>query len=189
MNILYINGHPYAKSFHAAIRDQYVAAARANGHTVDVLNLGERAFDPVLRFGYSERMPQDAVVEEAQRLVKKADHLVFTYPLWWGMPTSLLMGWIARVFTPGFSYHMTSMSKSERFLIGKTADIIITSRAPRFAWLFVGNSGAAPLTRNLFYLTGIKKRKILVLDFMSLKPDTLARRKKFLKKVARLAQP
>lgn len=188
MKILYINGHPYTKSFHAAIRDEYVAAAKANGHTVEILNLGERTFDPVLRFGYSERMAQDDVIDESQRLVKEADHLVFAYPLWWGTPTSLLMGWIARVFTPGFSYHIISLTRTERFLAGKTADIIITSRAPRFAWPFVGNGGAAPLTKNLFYLTGIKKRKIIVLDFMSLKQDTLARREKFLKKVSRIAQ-
>lgn len=187
MNVLYINGHPYAQSFHAAIRDSYIKAARAGGHTVKILNLGDLEFDPVLRHGYSERMPQDVVIDKSQRLVKWADHLVFAYPLWWGTPTSLLMGWIARVFTPGFSYRMTSMIKSEHFLSDKTADIIITSRAPRFVWLLVGNSGAGPLTRNLFYLTGIKKRKLLVLDFMTLKPDTAHRREKFLAKVARAA--
>lgn len=92
MNILYINGHPYAKSFHAAIRDSYIKAAKEKGHTVKVLNLGELKFDPVLRYGYSERMPQDDDIDESQRLVKWADHLVFASPLWWGTPTSLLMG-------------------------------------------------------------------------------------------------
>lgn len=185
MKILYVNGHPYAKSFHAGIRDAYVAAAQ--GHEIKVLDLGELEFDPILRYGYSERMAQDDVIDESQRLVKWADHIVFVYPLWWGVPTSLLMGWIDRVFTPGFSYRLTSIIKPERMLKGKTADVIITSRAPRLGWFFVGNSGAAPFTRNLFYLTGIKKRKVLVLDLMSLKPDTPARREKFLQRVAKVA--
>lgn len=185
--MLYVNGHPYAKSFHVAIRACYMNAVKAKGHAVEVLNLGELSFDPVLRYGYHERMPEDPVITESQRLVKWADHIVFAYPLWWGMPTSLFMGWVARVFTPGFSYRMVSMTKTEHFLKGKTADVIITSRAPRFAWPFVGNSGAAPLTRNLFYLTGIKKRTITVLDLMSLKSDTPARREAFLKKVAKVA--
>jgi putative NADPH-quinone reductase len=188
MKILYVNGHPYAQSYHAAIRDSYVAAAKAAGHDVEVLNLGELSFDPVLRFGYGKRMPEDAVIDESQRLVKWADHIVFAFPIWWGTPTSLLTGWIERVFTPGFSYHMTSLLKVERFLVGRTADIIITSRAPRFAWLLAGNSGAGPFTHNLFLLTGIKKRKIIALDFMTLKPDTQARREKFLARVAKLAR-
>lgn len=187
MNVLYINGHPYAKSFHAAIRDSYVEAAKSRGHEVKVLNLGDMTFDPVLRYGYSERMPADDVIDESQHLVKWADHLVFAYPLWWGTPTSLFMGWVSRVFTPGFSYRLGDLLKPGRFLAGRTADIIVTSRAPRFGWPFVGNDGVALLTRNLFYLTGIKKRKVAVLDLMTLKPDTPARRQKFLKKVAKLA--
>lgn len=186
MNVLYVNGHPYAKSFHAAIRDAYVDAAKTRGYDVHVLNLGELRFDPVLRYGYHEHMPEDAEVNESQRLVKWADHIVFAYPLWWGTPPSLFMGWVSRVFTPGFSYRLGSLTSPGRFLAGKTADIIITSRAPRFAWPFVGNSGTAPLTRNLFYLTGIKKRKVAVLDFMTLKPDTEKRRQKFLQRISRL---
>lgn len=187
MNILYVNGHPYAKSFHAAVRDSYVEAAKAKGHDVEVLNLGALAFDPVLRFGYSKRMSQDDAIDESQRLVTWADHIVFAYPLWWGTPPSLITGWIDCVFTPGFAFRLTSIIRPDRMLAGKTADVIITSRAPRFGWVFVGNSGAAPFTRNLFYLTGIKKRKVLVLDLMSLKPDTLPRRQKFLVKVAKTA--
>ena len=184
MNVLYVNSHPYSKSFHAAIRDSYIESARAHGHTVEVLNLGELSFDPVLRYGYSEFMSQDDEIDRSQELVKWADYIVFAYPLWWGVPPSLMMGWMTRVFSPGFAYHTPSLLKRERFLLGKTADIIITSRAPRILWSVVGNAGATPLTRNLFPLTGIKRRRTIVLDFMNLKTDTEARRKKFLKKVA-----
>jgi len=188
MNVLYVNGHPYDKSFHAAIRDAYVGAAQAAGHDVQVLDLGKLRFDPVLRFGYHEHMAKDTEIDESQRLVKWADHLVFAYPLWWGMPPSLFMGWISRVFTPGFSYRLGSLTNPGRFLSGKTADIIITSRAPRLMWPFVGDGGASSLTRNLFFLTGIRKRKIVVLDMMALKPDTAKRRQKFLVKISKTAE-
>ena len=186
MNILYVHSHPYAKSFHAAIRDSYVAAAKKADHAVEVINLGESSFDPVLRFGYSEFMPQDDVIDLSQKLVKWADRIVFAYPLWWGGPPSLLTGWIARVFTPGFSYRTHGLLKSERLLTGKSADIIVTSRTPRFLWSFTGNIGVTLLTQNLFVLTGIKKRRIAVLDNMSLKADTPARREKFLRRVSRM---
>lgn len=183
MNILYVNGHPYDKSFHSAIRDSYTNRLDPK-HKVEVLNLGDLTFDPVLRYGYHQFMSEDADIQRSQDLVKRADHIVFTYPLWWGTPPSLMMGWIARVFTPGFSYNMKDMLHNVPHLKGKTADIIITSRAPRFMWPLVGNIGAKLLTRNLFALTGIKSRRLFVLDWMSLRRDTEHRRKHFLQKIA-----
>ncbi len=179
--ILYINGHPYAGSFHAAIRDSYISGI-CKHHEVEVLNLGELKFDPVLRFGYSKKMPDDPVISRSQDLVKWADHIVFAYPLWWGVAPSLLTGWIDRVFTPGFAYNFKGF---QRHLKGKTADIIVTSRAARVTWALIGNSGTKPFTNNLFMLTGIKRRKVLSLDQMSLKKDTPQRRQKFLNKVAK----
>lgn len=131
MNILYINGHPYAKSFHKAIQQSYVDGVDSEKHTIKVLNLGEMKFDPVLRFGYSEFMPEDAEIKESQDLILWADHFVFAYPVWWGMMPSLMSGWIARVFVPRHSYRMLGLVKYDRMLKGKTADIIMTSRAPR----------------------------------------------------------
>lgn len=183
MNILYVNGHPDAKSFHAVIQRAYVDGVDTEKHEVKVLALGELVFDPVLRFGYREFMSEDADILRSQELVKWADHIVFAYPLWWGAAPSLLTGWIARVFTPGFSYNSKGLTHVTRHLKGKTADIIITSRAPRWMWALAGNSGATPLTKNLFFLTGIKKRKLFVLDQMSLKKDTAARRERFLQKM------
>jgi NAD(P)H dehydrogenase (quinone) len=187
MNILYVNGHPYEKSFNAAIAESYASGVDTDKHTVKVLNLGEHSFDPVLRYGYSEIMPEDPVIKESQDLVLWADHIVFAYPMWWGMMPSLMSGWIARVFVPRHSYRMVGMIKAEHLLKGKTADIIITARAPRFSWIYGMNDAQKPLTRNLFFYTGIKKRKMLVHDWMTLKPDTEARRKKFLEKVRRTA--
>ncbi len=185
MNILYINGHPDAKSFNAAIQRAYVSGIDTDKHEVQVLALGELAFDPVLRFGYREFMPEDADITRSQELVTWADHIVFAYPLWWGAAPSLLTGWIARVFTPGFTYNSKGVRRVTQHLKGKTADIIITSRAPRLMWGIAGNSGAKPLTRNLFTLTGIKKRKLFVLDQMSLKKDTITRRERFLDGIKR----
>ena len=187
MNVLYVNGHPYKKSFHAAIADNYIAGLNKTKHTVKRLDLGKLNFDPVLRFGYREFMPEDKDIKRSQNLIKWADHIVFAYPMWWGMMPSLMSGWIARVFVPGHSYRIINAIRSEHLLAGRTADIIITARAPRFAWIYGMNSAQKPLTRNLFFYTGIKKRKMLVLDHMTLKKDTDPRRKKFLVKVKQLA--
>lgn len=183
VNILYINGHPNPESFNAAIANAYVSSVDVTKHKITLLNLHELNFDPVLRYGYAKRMKEELAITESQDLVQWADHLVFAYPMWWGMMPSLMSGWIARVFTPGVTYQQNGPAGiPEQLLKGKTADIIITSRAPRFvSWIV--NNNTQPLTRNLFFYTGIKKKKVLVYDWAHLKLDTEARRRKFLQKI------
>ena len=186
MNILYINGHPYEKSFHKAIEKHYLDGIDKTKHKVKVLHLGQMEFDPVLRFGYSEFMPEDEEIKKSQELISWADHMVFAYPIWWGQMPSLISGWIARVFTPGHSYKMHGLFKSDKLLKGRTADIITTSRMPNSISSF-SNSSTKPLVNNLFVLTGIKTRKKANLGGMHLKNDTENRRISFLKKVKNLA--
>ncbi len=99
-----------------------------------------------------------------------------------------MKGWIERVFTPGEMYILRDI-KNGRLLQGKTADLIVTSRIPRVAYYAAGNGALAVFTRNLFLLTGIKKRRVITLGSIGLFPgiDTAKRRKKFLAKVTRLA--
>ena len=188
MNILYINGHPYAKSLHAAIQEAYVGGV-SDKHEVKVLELGKESFDPILRFGYSKRMPEDPFITKSQELINWADHIVFAFPHWWGDAPALMKGWIERVFTPGVTYSMDGLAIN-KLLKGKTGDLIVTSRGARsIFWLF-GDHGISIFTHNIFAVCGIKKRKVLVLDAIGLIPriDTQKRREKFLKKVTKSAK-
>ena len=188
MNILYVNGHPYAKSFHSAIQKTYVDGA-SQRHTVKVLELGKADFDPILRYGYAKRMPDDPFIQNSQELIVWADHIVFAFPLWWGDAPALLKGWVERVFTPGVAYHVHGTS-IQQLLKGRTADLLITSRGVRpLYWLF-GNHGVSIFLHNIFMLCGLKKRRITTLGGVGLIPrtDNQKRREKFLTKVARRAQ-
>lgn len=187
MNILYINGHPYKKSFHHTIQKTYVSSIDRSKHTIKVLELGELSFDPVLRGGYSERMPEDKVVLKSQELVKWADHIIFTYPIWWGMMPSLMSGWIARVFTPGVMYRITGLMSADRMLKGRTADLIITTRLPKLLSFTQANMSTNVMKTNLFFWTGLKHRKTLSIDLMTLRWDSQKRRNKFLHKVQKYA--
>lgn len=187
MNILYINGHPDAKSLHSAIEKTYIDAISSE-HTVKVLALGKEKFDPVLRFGYGRHMPEDAFITKSQELVFWADHIVFAFPVWWGDAPALLKGWIERVFTPGLTYSFEGI-KVAQLLKGKTADVIMTSRGIKpISWI-VGNFGLRILVQNLFLLTGIRKKKVIRLGGIGFLPftDSRKRREAFLKRVARRA--
>lgn len=187
MNILYINGHPNPKSFHAAIQEAYLSGL-GDSHSVRVIELGKVTFDPILRYGYAKRMPHDAFIEQSQTDILWADHIVFAFPVWWGDAPALLKGWIDRVMTPGVAYSLQD-AKVGRLLKGKTADLLVTMRGVRpLAWLF-GNQAINLFTWNIFGLTGIKKRRTLVLDFVGLlaRVDTEKRRANYLRRVRKSA--
>ena len=52
MNILVINGHPDKESYCQAIFQTIVESIDSKRHELEVINLNEKEFDPVLRYGY-----------------------------------------------------------------------------------------------------------------------------------------
>ncbi|OGF27860.1 hypothetical protein A2477_01530 [Candidatus Falkowbacteria bacterium RIFOXYC2_FULL_47_12] len=140
MRILIINGHPYDKSFSRALAERYAKGARAGGHEVALVHLGELKFDPVLRFGYSKRMKIEADLKPQPDLVKWCEHLVIVTPVWWLSRSSLLQGYFERVFTPGVAYaHKKRLLPflnfiPVRLLNGRSARVIYTQDGPQ--WLY-----------------------------------------------------
>ena len=203
MNILVINGHPDKKSFNAYIFKEVIENLNSEKHHIETLNLAEMKFDPVLRFGYRERMEEDAEITRSQELIQWADHLIFIYPIWWGSMPSLMKGWIDRVFTPGITYRSNPRGsflvnfitgrQFEKLAKGKTAAIITTSQGPGiwfkvfsgFISLSPNSYGIAVLKNAVLRICGINTNKILSLGLVGREENTLEMRKKFLKKVAK----
>jgi putative NADPH-quinone reductase len=131
--VLVVLGHPYAESYNAAMFNAYVQGIDTEHCEVQALELGKLGFDPVLRMGYSHRMPQDDDIDRSQELVKWADHLVFFYPAWFSNMPSLLKGWFERVITPKFAYNMKGLS-TIKHLAGRTAEVYMTSDSPAFIY-------------------------------------------------------
>ena len=74
MKILVINGHPDPESFCQAIFQTIVENIDLNRHELEVINLNEEDFDPVLRYGYRKRMEEDSFILRSQELIHWADH-------------------------------------------------------------------------------------------------------------------
>jgi putative NADPH-quinone reductase len=67
--ILILLGHPSGDSFCAALAEAYAESARAQGHAVRELRLGQLDFDPSLHEGYRQVQPLEADLLAAQEAI------------------------------------------------------------------------------------------------------------------------
>jgi putative NADPH-quinone reductase len=183
--ILVILGSPDAQSFNAAIFDAYVKNLDRQRHEVQTLKLGEMKFDPVMRYGYRQRMEADAEIERSQELVKWAEKIVFIYPIWWSSMPSLLKGWVDRVLTPGFAYNTKGIT-SIKHLRGRSADLFMTCDAPAFYYRWITPTPVRLMRQHILGWCGITTRRIQILGKARAISD--AQRQKWLDAIAKLAQ-
>lgn len=185
-NILVINAHPDQLSFCKALSEAYQEGAINNSHRCEIVNLRDLKFNPILNAGY--RIPTDLEPDllEVREKIKKADHLVFVYPNWWGTFPALLKGFIDRVFLPGFAfkYHDNSI-RWDKLLKGKSARIIVTMDTPVWYYRFGFRSpGHNAMRLCLLKFCGI--RPVGSTIFSPLKNSTLSKRTSWLTKVEKL---
>ena len=157
--ILVILGHPSNHSFCAAVAGAYLDTARAAGHEVRELRLGQLDFDPILREGYRQVQPLEADLLAAQEAISWAQHLVFAYPIWWGGAPALLKGFVDRVFLPGYAFkYRPGKAFPAQLLTGRTAQLLVTMDTP--PWYF----------RWVYRMPGIHQLRKTTLEFCGFKP-------------------
>ena len=183
--VLVILGSPDAQSFNAAIFDTYVKNIDRQKNEVQTLNLSKMKFDPVLRYGYRQRMNPDAEIEHSQELIKWAEKIVFIYPIWWSSMPSLLKGWLDRVLTPGFAYN-TQHTTSVKHLSGRTAELFMTCDAPAFYYRWMTPTPVRLMRQHILERCGIKTQRVQILGKARKISDT--QRKKWLNRIATWAK-
>lgn len=183
--ILVINGHPYEKSYVSELFKTFVNNISPDRVQIKTIELGKMSFDPVLRYGYSQKMTEDKDIQLSQEFLEWADHIVFFYPIWWTSMPSLLKGWLDRVLTPGFAYNMNGF-KTIKHLKGRTAQLFLTSDAPALYQRLIPNSPIRLMRKHILGLCGIKVIKSNLLG-MATFPNREKARKSFIEKVAKSA--
>ena len=144
--IFLLLGHPDVSGMCGRLANAYETAARAAGHDVQRLNIGEMKFDPILHQGYRARQELEPDLKKFQELVEWSDHFVIVHPVWWlGMP-AILKGLFDRAWLPGSAFRYMKMKSGKRTLFwhrmhhGKTARLIVTSgTSPWLERIFPGN--------------------------------------------------
>lgn len=162
--IFLLLGHPDKSGMCGSIADTYEAAAKAAGHTVERLNIGDMQFDPILHKGYRAMQELEPDLKRFQELVTTSDHFVIIYPVWWvGMP-AILKGLFDRAWLPGsaFRYIKTKAGKRtifwHRLFRGKTARIFMTSGTQPLIVRFLPGNVNAQLRWGILWFAGFSVR-------------------------------
>ena len=125
--------HPAEHSFTLSVARKYAEAVGAHGHQVILRDLYRLDFDPVLREEERDgKFGPDVAREWA--LLGKSDVFVLVYPIWFGAPPAMLVGYIDRVFGAGRTRGSRSEIRKDKLLAGKHL-VSLTSSGSLRAWL------------------------------------------------------
>lgn len=155
---LIVLAHPDRRSFNALWAAATRRACENLGHEVLWSDLMAMRFDPVEsdvhyphRSGHAfdalkaqeeaaktGHIPKDVSAEIAK--LRKADRIVFHFPLWWFQPPAILKGWFDRVFVHG-ALHSTDERFDHGQFRGKKALFCVTTGSSEAESAFNGKEG------------------------------------------------
>ena len=125
--------HPAEHSFTLSVANKYAEVVRAHGHEAVVRDLYRTNFDPVLRDEERKGTPGADVASE-WALLGKSDAFVLVYPVWFGAPPAMLVGYIDRVFGAGRDRGSHGEAGPGGLLTGRHL-VSLTSSGSMRAWL------------------------------------------------------
>lgn len=123
MNVLIVHAHPEPQSFNTAMKSLAAETLRAAGHAVEVSDLYAMGWNPVAsdadfssrknpdymtyaleqRHGYESGSIAPDIAAEIEKL-KRADLVIFNFPLFWFSVPAMMKGWFDRVLVSGLCY-------------------------------------------------------------------------------------
>ncbi len=161
-NILIINGHPNPASFNFGLVEAYKKGALQSDAKVETITIADLNFNPNLKFGYQKRTELEPDLLESWEKIKRADHLVWIHPVWWGGLPAITKGFIDRLFLPGMAFKDRENSVWwDKLLKGKTAHIITTLDQPGWYYrLFFGRPSVNQLRKSTLEYCGVKPVKV-----------------------------
>lgn len=165
MNMLIIYTHPNHQSLSYSFLQEVVRGSQENAaiEEIQILDLYQDHFNPILVFNENKRrrdMHKNPDLAPYRDQLQWADIIVFVYPIWWGRPPAMLLGYIDQMFASGFAYKDTGSLFPEGLLKGKSVICISTMKGPaRYPLLWLNNAHKVLMRKALFRYVGIKKVK------------------------------
>ncbi|WP_025702175.1 NAD(P)H-dependent oxidoreductase [Paenibacillus forsythiae] len=182
MNTLIVYAHPNRESLNGAFLNAVKQGiAQTSSGEFQVLDLYEENFDPSLVYNKERRrrdMHKDPELEKYREQIRWADRLVFIYPIYWGRPPAILLGYIDRMFASNFAYRdRPNRIYPEGLLKGKSAVCISTMKGPaHYPLLTLNNAHKVLMKRAVFHFVGIRKVKFFEFGSMESKKGNQAKK-------------
>ena len=109
MRVLLVYANPLFSSLNGKIKSVVEKSLESGGHEMDIIDLYEDQFDPVLtleeRKGYFEpKFPRGDLAKDYAKRLMYTEGLVFVFPTWSMGPPAILKGFFDRVFGPDVSF-------------------------------------------------------------------------------------
>ena len=188
MRVLLIFAHPLGESFGAALRDTVADTLKACGHGVDLCDLYQQGFDPVLS-SHERRVYKDASenaknVAEHVELLRQAEGIILVFPSWWyGMP-AILKGYFDRVWLPGVAFEFGPQAIRPLLHGIRLFGVVTTTGAPQwFTRVYMGNPSRKVLMRGLARLMVSPRAERFWLALYGIENASAARRNAFIERV------
>jgi NAD(P)H dehydrogenase (quinone) len=188
MNYLLIYAHPNPKSFNSSLKDEVVTHLKSQDKDVSVRDLYQLNFNPALSGNdFAEflqgKIPAD--IQKEQESIRRADVLIFVYPVWWFNMPAVLKGYIDRVFSRGFAYDVVD-GAIKGLLADKRVYIINTTGGEQEAYVRFGYQDAIKTTvdAGIFLFCGMTV--VLHKYFYAVPTVTDAARKQMLSEIKKI---
>lgn len=191
MRLLVIVGNPKPGSLCLALGEAYAEGARESGFEAELIDVGALDFDPILRSGYGHQ-PLEPDLLAAQSAINAADHVVWIWPLWFGLPPALMKGFVERVMVKDFAIEVGEpypggAPNYTPLLKGKSARIVITMAMPTLVYRFIASALAArAFEHNVLRFVGFSPVKRTLFGMAEAESD--ATRKGWLEKMRALGR-
>ncbi|TCK80651.1 NAD(P)H-dependent oxidoreductase [Albibacterium bauzanense] len=163
MRVAIVFNHPYEGSYNNAILSSVTKGLKSGNHEVDLMHLDNDGFNPVMSKAdlkaFIEHKPIDPQVIDYNERLKKADHLIFIFPIWWDLMPAMTKGFIDRVLTPGvvYDHHPRGFGLVPLLKNLKGVTLITTMNKPKIMYsLLIGNLIKRAMIKSVFKTMGYK---------------------------------
>ncbi len=184
--IFILLGHTDPATLSGALADIYEAAARAAGHEVRRMNLGDMHFDPILHEGYKSIQELEPDLKDFQENLRWAEHFVLFYPTWWSTMPAMLVGLFDRAWLPHYAFNFADHGLTwKKLLKGRTARVVTSSNTQPILLRLMYGSPTTIIRLCLLEFAGIRTRAI---DFGPSERASERTKAKWFRKVERLGR-
>ena len=163
MRTAIVFNHPYEESYCNAILQAITIGLQKAMHEVDLMHLDNDRFNPAMTKAdlkaFMEHKPVDPQVLDYSERLKKADHLIFIFPIWWDIMPAATKGFIDRVLFPGvvYDHHPRGFGLVPLLKNLQSVTIITTMNKPRIMYsLIIGNLIRKAMLGSVFKTMGYK---------------------------------